>query len=91
MVKEDYFSTAKIIKSFSLLIIFGTLSNVFIYLGLMASSKINNSNNLILIASVVYLIFILALNSVLGVFSFVYAVLLAEIILILGSLYYIKR
>lgn len=91
MVKEDYYSTAKIIKSFSLLIIFGTLSNVFISLGLMATSKIYNSNNLILIASVVYLIFILALNSLLGVYSFVYAVLLAEIILIIGSVFYMKR
>jgi polysaccharide transporter, PST family len=91
MVVEDYYSTAKIIKSFSLLIIFGTLANVFISLGLMATSKINNSNNLILIASVVYLIFILASNTLLGVYSFVYAVLLAEIILIIGSVFYMKR
>ena len=91
MVKEDYDSTSKIINSFSLLIIFGTLSNVFISLGLMATSKINNSNNLIVLASVIYLIFILIFVNQLGVYSFVYAVLLAEIILIFGSLLYMKR
>lgn len=73
------------------LILFGSLSNILITSGLIVNEMISKSNFLIILATVVFLGFVLVPDQ--KVDTFIYAILLAELILIIGSiifLYYEK-